>query len=154
MFKLSQGAPVIFLYRSGTDIDDEEDLLFVIIKGNELVKKHKIHVLKTFLVKGIQIEAGFAVLDVVVGKVTHQTAGKGRQPRQRGASVVIENLLDVGTGIPCFETQGSTVPDLDYSVGTGNFQPGVVTDEGIASPAPRIFKAFKDKTLAAQVFKR
>ena len=60
------------------------------VKGNDLVKEHEIHIVKVAVLCGGQLQPRLAVFGVVVGKVAHQPAGKGGQLPQPGAFVPLQ----------------------------------------------------------------
>ncbi len=75
---------IIDLQIIGLDIQDQDQLLSVIVKSDDFVEQHQVHILEAFLVLRIQPQGRFAVFDIVIGKISYQTSGKGRQSRSLG----------------------------------------------------------------------
>ena len=73
-------------------IGNEDDLLPEVVKGDYLIEQHQIHVLEILRVPGLQIHGRLCILQKVVGEVSHQSAGKGRQLRQSGAFILCKDL--------------------------------------------------------------
>ena len=78
----------------GFDVQDQDQLLSVIIKCNNLVEQHQVHILESFLVLRIQMQSRFTVFDVIIGKISYQTSGKGRQPRKFGTFILFHDVPD------------------------------------------------------------
>ena len=76
------------------DIQDQDQLLSVIVKSDDFVEQHQVHILKSFLVLCIQPQGRFAVFDIVIGKISYQTPGKGRQPRKLGTFILFHDVAD------------------------------------------------------------
>jgi hypothetical protein len=105
-----------------------------------------------FLVFRVKLKALFAILDVIVGKIPHQAPLEWRQLRKTGSAVIIDDLLDIGTGIAGLDFKIGSVFDGQFPVEAGKFQLGVVTQKGISPPFLGVFKAFQNKALPGKTF--
>ena len=85
---------IIDLQIIGLDIQDQDQLLSVVVKSDDLVEQHQVHILEAFLVLRIQSQGRFAVFDIVIGKISHKTSGKGRQPRKLGTFILFHDAAD------------------------------------------------------------
>ena len=75
------------IFHSG--IGDHDDLLTEVIKCDDLVKKHHIHILEALGILRIQIQLWLAVFHIVIGEISNQTAGKGRKTRNLRTCVLL-----------------------------------------------------------------
>lgn len=57
-------------------VDDQDDFLAEVVKGDNLVKQHQVHILKVLRVLDLHPHGGFAATRVVVGKIADRTACK------------------------------------------------------------------------------
>ena len=71
----------------------------------------------------IRDRRAFRVFQVIVGKISYQAAGEGRQARDLRAPVLVQDLLDIGAGM--IGLQGQVVGSED-AVLTGDFKVGIV----------------------------
>ena len=85
---------IIDLQILGLDIQDQDQLLSVVVKGDDFVEQHQVHILEAFLVLRIQPQGRFAVFDIVIGKISYQSSGKGRQPRKLGTFILFHDVPD------------------------------------------------------------
>ena len=60
-------------------VDDQDDLLAHMVKSNDLVKEHEVHVAEVFCVLRLSSRTWFAVAEIVKGKIAYKTACEGRQ---------------------------------------------------------------------------
>ena len=87
---------VIFLFQILCPcIGDDVYLLTKIIKSDHLVKQHKVDILKPFLIVGIQIKLWFAVLNIIIRKVSDQSSGKAWKIFYFWTGVFFQDLLDL-----------------------------------------------------------
>jgi hypothetical protein len=72
------------------------------------------------MILGVKLQARFAVLDLVVGKVSDQTAREGGRPSKRGLllSSIICRMYCAGR---CMHCDFCLRTDADRAVLTGNF---------------------------------
>ena len=93
---------VVCLYIVGLDVDDQNDLLSVVVKGYHLVKQHQVGILKAILILRIQLKGRLTVLDVVIREIPHQSSGKGGQVVKLGTLVFLDDTADPAADIlPC-----------------------------------------------------
>ena len=78
----------------GPDIDDQEHPLPVIVKGNDLVKEHHVHVTEFVGILRLKAERGLRALKVIVGKIPDQASCKRRKALHDRSPVVPDHLLD------------------------------------------------------------
>ena len=97
---------IINLQIIGLDIQDQDQLLSVVVKSDDLVEQHQVHILEAFLVLRIQSEGRFAVFDIVIGKISYQTSGKGRQPRKLGTFILFHDAADDPSDISGIRSAG------------------------------------------------
>lgn len=61
----------------GPDACDEDELLLVRIKDDELVKEHEVDVLEIGILGAVKMQRRLGVLDIVVGEIADKAAGEG-----------------------------------------------------------------------------
>ena len=113
-------------------IDNQDDLLPKVVKGNDFVKKHQIHILKRFGVQRIPPDRRFAVFEVIIGEIPDKTAGKGWKIGKARAFVLIKNLTEVIGGMIGFQ---GDVSDVHLAVKTTDLQLRVKAQKSVASPS-------------------
>ena len=147
-----QAGPVVFCFQVfAADLADEEDLLAQIVESDDLVEEHEVDVLEPFRIDSVQVQGRFRVLDIVVGPVAHKAARKGGQVVQLGTLVIRRNLADHFTGMVDLHPHGRTARDSHRAIHTGQFQLGVVAQEGVAAPLFAVFHRFQKEHVAADV---
>ena len=110
------------------------------VKGDHLVKKHQIHVPEILYCLVGKLQLRLAVLDVIVGKISYQTSGKGRHIFQHRAFVFFQDLADSISRMFhllygfFFASVLVDLPDLKSSVCTGDLHGWLISQEGIAAP--------------------
>lgn len=75
---------IIDLQIIGLDIQDQDQLLSVIVKSDDFVEQHQVHILEAFLVLRIQPQGRFAVFDIVIGKYPTRPPVKEGSPGSLG----------------------------------------------------------------------
>ena len=130
-------------------IHDEHDLLPQIVKGDDLIKKHQVHILEAFGI--LRSGAGFrlAVTKVIVGKVAHKTAGEGGQLCKARAFVLCKDLPQRLRGILRFKGE---LPGFHHAVAAGDLHFGVKPQKGVASPLFAGLGTFQQVTVGGNVF--
>ena len=81
------------------NICNKDYLLTEVIKGDDLIKEHKIKITEVFGILGIKIYTRLHVLQVIVGEVAHKTPGKCWQVLEIGTFVFSKDLTDITCGI-------------------------------------------------------
>ena len=110
------------------------------VKSDHLVKKHQIHVPEILYCLIGKLQLRLAVLDVIVGKISYQTSGKGRHIFQHRAFVFFQYLPDSISRMLhllydfFFSPILMDSADLKLSVCTGDLHGWLISQEGIASP--------------------
>ena len=130
-------------------VDNQDDFLTEIVKGNDFVKEHQIRVLEAFRVLGAGAHCGFAVSQVIVGKIPYQPAGEGGQIVKAGAFVIRQDLPQAGGGILCLKGEISH-PHLTVFTSDGQF--GVKAEKGIAPPFLILMGGFQQIAVGRYIF--
>ena len=130
-------------------VGNQDDSLTEIVKGNDFVKEHQIRVLEAFRVLGAGAHRGFAVSQIIVGKIPHQPAGEGGQIVKAGAFVIRQDLPQAGGGILCLKGEISH-PHLTVFAGDG--QLGVKSEKGIAPPFFVLMGGFQQIAVCGYIF--
>ncbi len=115
-------------------IGDQHDLLAVIVKGNDLVKEHQVHILKAVLILRIQLQRRFAVLDIIIGEISHKPSGKAGQSLQPGALILPENLPDIPAGIILDLLRHHGCADRHLVVAAADRHDRIIPQKGIPPP--------------------
>ena len=130
-----QFCPVILgLQILTSDIYDQDDLLTEMVKCDDLVKQHQIHILKPFLVFCIQHQRRLCIFHVIVGKISYQSTGKCRKIFNLRTFIFIKYLSDILTWMLCLHIHGCSVFDREFSVCTGDLKPRVISQKCVAPP--------------------
>ena len=147
--QLPAGGGIAFVQVRRVRPGDEDDLLAVVVEADHLVKEHQVHVLELLPVLGVQPQGGLGVFQVVVGEVAHQPAGEGRQARHPGRPVLRQELPEEGGRVPDFRPHRVLVPQLEDAVLAGDFQGGVIAQEGVSSRARAVGGGLQQKAVPA-----
>ena len=121
-------------------VDDKNYFLTDVVKGDNLVKKHKVNVLERLVVLDLALYAGFAVAEVIVGEVAYQAACERRkiiEPRafvfREQTAQIVRRVVGAHLGIAC----------LHLAVDAGDLHFGVKAEEGVATPAVVCLRGFE-----------
>ena len=131
LLQLQHRLVVVDLHVLQGHVHHEDDLLPQMVKGDDLVKEHQVHILEGLAVRDVTLRRGFLVGQVIVGEVPHQPPGEGGQARQPGAAVGRQHLAEIGSGILGRKPQA---PCLHLPVPAGDLQLGVVAQKGVPPP--------------------
>ena len=131
------------------DIDDQNDFLAEVVKGNHLVKEHQVHILEMLGILRFPAGCGLGVIQIIVGEVTGQAAGEGRKLRNPRAFVFRQDLAQHGGGMIRFQLQ---IADLHFAVGAGNAQLRIEAQKGVAAPMLLRFRRLQQKAVGRNVF--
>ena len=110
---------ILCLQILAADVDDEDHFLPEMIKGNDLVEQHQIHVFKPFFILRSKLQRRFCIFHVIVGEISYQSAGEGRQPLNPWTFVFFYNLPDVLAGMLCLKHHGRSIFNSQPSIRTG-----------------------------------
>ena len=105
--------------------------------------------MEALLVVGVQLQGGLGVLDVVVGKIAHQTAGEGRQSRDSWAPVLCQEPAQAPAGMGGPLLPVPAAPQPQHPVGTRDLQRGVVPQKGVTPPALAVRGGLQQKAVPA-----
>ena len=130
-------------------IDDQNDFLPHMVEGDHLVEQHEVQILEAFGILGLTARGGFTVEEVVVGEVSHQSAGKGGQIVETRTFVIRENLPQHVGGTVGGKAQ---MIDLHLSVHAGDLHLRVVAQKGVASPFFTLLRRFQQIAVRRDVF--
>ena len=134
------------------DVDDEDDLLPEMVKSDNLVKEHQVHIFKPFFVLCIQLQGRFCVFHVIVGEISYQSAGEGGHSFQSWAFVFFYDLPDILAGMLGLKHHGRSVFDGQCSVRAGQLQLRVVTQKRVAPPLFIVLDGFQHIAVSADPF--
>ena len=112
-------------------IDDENNFLPKVIKGDYLIKQHQIDVLEVLGILGVTFHARFAVGKIVIGKIADQATREGRQIIKTWAFIAAEDLSEVCGRIICFDLQAAE-PHFPFYAGDLHLR--LKAEKGIPSP--------------------
>ena len=73
-----------------------DNLLAEMVKCDDLIKQHQIHILKMLAILDRSSHRGLRIAQIIIGKISDQPAGKGRQLRDPRASVIRQDLPQIG----------------------------------------------------------
>ena len=132
MRKFLRGLIIARLWIREWHIDDQDDLLPKVIKSNDLVKKHQIHILKRFGIQCVPPDRRFAVFEVVIREIPDKTAGKGGKMGKAWTFVLTKNLAEVIGRMVGFQ---GDISDVHLAVKTTDLQLWVKAQKGVASPS-------------------
>lgn len=135
---------------------NQQYLLSIMVKCNDRIKQHQIHVPEVLLLMIRQLQLWLTVLDIIVRKISDQPSGKRRHLFQNRTSVLSQYaskriarmryrkpvLLRLSIR-PCF-------PDFHLSVRTGDFHRRLVSKKCVASPHLCLTGTFQHKAMAAR----
>ena len=131
LLQLHDGLVVARLRVLQGHVHDEDDLLLHVVKGDDLVKEHQVHVLEGLGVLRVHAGGRFAVGQVVVREVADQAPGEGGQIVKLGAFVLAQDLPQLGGGVFRVEAQ---VPHLHLAPDAGDLQFRVIAQKRIPAP--------------------
>ena len=116
------------------------------------MEQHQIDILKALLVIGIQLQRWLAVLDIIIGKIPNQSAGKGRHEGKLRTVVLLQNSADSRLNILSSRLACQRTFDCHISIVAGNFQKRVITQKSISSPLLVRLRAFQQINMTAHLF--
>ena len=131
-------------------IADQDDLLPVVVKGDDLVKKHQIHVLKVFRILYFCFHRRFGIGQIVIGKISDQSSGERWQILHFRTAVILQDLPDVGRRVVRMKMQRTR---LKLSVHTGDLHFRIVSEKCIPPPFGPVLHGFQHITVVGYVFK-
>lgn len=132
----------------GPDACDEDELLLVRIKDDELVKEHEVDVLEIGILGAVKPQRRLGVLDIVVGEIADKAAGEGGKSRQFRTFAVCEDLADGDAWMRDLldgfvrHVIFFAASDAEASIEAGELERWVVAKEGVAAPWLVIFCTF------------
>ena len=146
--QLPHGSGVVGFNVIQRHVDDEDDFLPQVVKGDELIKQHQVHIAEAFGVSGVQVQGRLKILDVVISKVADKAARKRRQIGQPRAFIFgqhgADGIVGVGAG------DGGTVL-VHRAVQAGELQLRLKAQKGVAPPLLVILSRFQQKAVAGYV---
>ena len=131
------------------NIYDQDDLLPEVVKGNDLVKKHQIRVLKSFCIFYLASHRRLAVAQIVVGEISYQSSGEGRQVVEPGTFIMIQDLSEICRRVIRLHLN---VSHLHLPVHTGDLLLRVVSKECISSPFVICHRRFQHIAVGRYIF--
>ena len=145
-FECAERIRVIFFQAVQRYVHNEHHLLPVVVKGDEFRKEHEIHILKAFSAAFRKAQGRLRILDVVVGKVADQAAGKGRQALDARCPVIPHELPYLFLRVcraTCF------LPYLQLAVSATDGQSGIESQKTKSPPAFLVLRGFKEEAVGA-----
>ena len=149
MFQLQHRLVIVLLQVCELHVDNQDNFLLEVVKGNHLVKEHQVHVLKILRVLPIQAEGGLRILQIVIGEIPHQPPGEGGQVVKAGAPVLFQYLPDVLPRVTALKGQH---PHFHPSVLAGKLQSGIKSQKGVPSPFLPVRHRFQQIAVTGNVF--
>ena len=107
------------------NVYDIDDLVFLVVNGDNLVKKHEVNIAEILFIENVKIELRFAVFYVIKSEVANQTACERRKLFKLRGLVFIENFSDIEVRIGILECQIGSRTKSDASVSACKLQTGV-----------------------------
>ena len=128
---------------------NQDQLLPVIVEYDYLVKEHQIHIPEIAAFVGRTLQTWLCVLDVVVGEIAHEAAGKRRKPFQLWTFIFRQNVPYDLPGV--FYGHGGDIgmlplritKDPKLACAAGELQRGGVTQKRVSAPGLPAFGAFQ-----------
>ena len=134
-------------------IDDQDDFLAVIIVSDDLMEQHQVYILKAFLILRIQLQGWLAVLDIIIGKISYQTTGKGRKIIKYGTVILPNDITDAFSDILSAVLGGHGSFYNRIPVIAGNLQNRVISQKGISSPSLIRLRTFQQICVGTHLLK-
>ena len=125
------------------------------VKGDDFVKKHQIHIPEIRISLLRKTECRLGVLEIIIGEISHQTSGKGRELLDFGTFIFGEDLSDRVAGMIGREGLSrlflllSASSDRHLSVHAGQLHRGSIAQERVAAPFLVILRTFQEIAMAA-----
>ena len=114
-----------------THICDQDDLLPEMVKGDDLVKEHQIHIFKCFGILCLCPHRGFAVSEIIIGEISYQSSGKGGKILKSRALMIREDLAEIPGRVVCPEPDAACI---HLPVHAGDLHLRVISKKGISAP--------------------
>ena len=160
-------------------MDNQKNFLAEIVKGNDLVKHHQIHIPEIILRLGEKFQRRLAVLQIIVRKISHQASAECGEPFHLRTPVLLQQpayfllrtpghpgfdlkaLLSgqvsrpVGSGCTACSIRRLPVPpDLHRhsSIHTGQLHCGIIAEKRVSAPSLPVLDTLKQKAVAAHTF--
>ena len=130
-------------------IGDEDDLLLHVVKGDDLIEEHEIHVPEPLGILGGPVRRRLAVKKVVIGKVAYKTAGEGWQVIRTRAFVIRKYLPQHGGRVPCLDFH---MAGGELSVHTGNAHFRIAAQKCVPPPFLALLRRFQQIAVRRNVF--
>ena len=129
-------------------VHNQHDFLAEVVKGDDLVEEHQVHILEPLRVFGLPFGRRLPVSQVIIGKIPYQTSCERRQIIESRTFVISQNLPQIRGWIVSVKSQAS---HLHFSVQTGDFQLGVIAQEGVPPPLLPPVHGFQDIAVGGYV---
>ena len=101
------------------------------IKSDHLVKKHQIKIFKIFRIFHITFHTRFAVSEIIIGKITYQSSGKGWKIVETWTFIIRKDLAEIIRRMLCNYFQ---ISDFHFAIDTGDLQFRIKAKKRISSP--------------------
>ena len=153
--KLHFGFLVRIFQITGHHSGDQKYLLSVMVKRDNLVKKHEIHVPEIFYCFIGKLKLRLAVFNVIVGEISYQTASECRHFFEYRALVFFQDLSNCFSRMLylllrfLFGSVFMNLTDLKISIRTGDLHRWFISQEGIPSPHLCLAGTFQQVTVSA-----
>ena len=151
LFRLCIGTLQIF----GEHTGNQQKLLSVMIKDNDLVKQHQVDVSEVVVFRFAQAERRLGVLHIVVREISDQTTGERRHSVQPCSAVILQNRTDCiarmrdlrGFLLRLLALRAAS--DAQSTVRAGQLECGRIAQKGVAAPTLVAFDAFQQIAVLA-----
>ena len=149
LMKLHDRFSVSGLRVSERHVDDERDLLPQMVKGDDLVKEHEIDVLEGLAVLHGASHGRLTVAEIIIGKISDQSARKGWEIIKSRAPEVGEDLSEITGRILRLYSEAA---DLHFPVYACDIELRIVSEEGIAAEGLIGLGGFQEIAVRRDIF--
>ena len=130
-------------------IYNENDFLSEMIECDNFIKEHQINILKCFGIFHITFDCRLAVSKIIIGKVSHKTACKGREIVKTGTLIIGKNLAEIVRWIICLNLETA---DLHFSINASDLHFRVKSEKGVVSPVFICLCGFQHIAMRGYIF--
>jgi hypothetical protein len=126
--------------------DDEEDFLFDVVEGEDLIEEHEAGVGQAEVVGGVAGQA-LDLPDDVIGKEADCAGGEGRKAGNAGGRVSMEGVAKEGEDVAGEAAGAAVLGELDVGAVGDDAAAGTDADVGVAAEMLAAFDGFEEETL-------
>ena len=123
-------------------VTDQDDLLSVVIKCDHLIKQHQIDVPELFLILCVQSKRRLRIFDIVVCKISNQTAGQRRELFDLRRAVFFDHPCNHLRRILCFKLLDMVCCNCHLMVHAGQLHRRIEPKKAVPSPLLVVLRTF------------